>query len=165
MSGLTHEKRVSTTDEWFTPPEVFEDIIRIRFDMDVCSPGQDAVPHIPADFHLTVKEDGLTSDWLASVWMNPPYKDTVRWVDRMLQHHQRNGSGIVLTFARTGTSWAQRLLSSADAVLFLNKRIRFMRPDGTRPGSPGADSMLCAFGRCEATALRSAATRGHGVLR
>jgi len=35
-----HEQSVGATDEWFTPPYVF-DAFGCEFDMDVASPGQD----------------------------------------------------------------------------------------------------------------------------
>jgi hypothetical protein len=38
-----HEQSVGKSDEWYTPPDVF-DALGCRFDLDVSSPGRDATP-------------------------------------------------------------------------------------------------------------------------
>jgi hypothetical protein len=47
-----HEQSVGATDEWFTPPYVF-DALGCEFDMDVASSGQDLTPWIPARRFVT----------------------------------------------------------------------------------------------------------------
>ena len=42
-----HEQSVGATDEWYTPPRVF-DALGCSFDLDVASPGQEVTPGIPA---------------------------------------------------------------------------------------------------------------------
>ena len=42
-----HEQCVGATDEWYTPPHVF-DALDCRFAMDVASPGRDVTPWIPS---------------------------------------------------------------------------------------------------------------------
>jgi hypothetical protein len=64
-----HEQSVGATDEWFTPPYVF-DALGCEFDMNVTSPGQDLTPWIPARRFVTCH--GLAAPWSGFVWMNPP---------------------------------------------------------------------------------------------
>lgn len=140
--GFVHESSRNESVEWYTPPSVFE-ALGCRFDLDVCSPGADKC-FVPADFHLTVADDGLTSQWRGFVWCNPPYgRETGRWLDRMGEHR----NGVALVFARTGSTWFQRAARSADVVLFVEKRIKFVSGITGKPaGSPGADSALFGWG-------------------
>ena len=140
--GLVHEARVGASDEWYTPASFFQFVLPcVMFDVDVCSPGA-AKCAVPARRHITAEEDGLRTPWEGFAWCNPPYSNTLPWARRMAEHDH----GMMITFARTDTEWGQLLLRHASWVLFLRKRIRFVRPDGTSPGSPGAGSMLCSFG-------------------
>ena len=65
-----HELAVGQSDEWYTPPEVFN-AIGLRFDMDVASPGASVVPWVTADEHIT--SESLTKEWRGRIWMNPPF--------------------------------------------------------------------------------------------
>lgn len=145
-SGLVHEKRVIETPEWYTPREVFHGMVGTKFDLDPCSPGKHVVPWIPAAEHLTKEQDGLRTPWDGkSVWMNPPYgNETGLWTEKACRHARNGGTVAALLFARTDTAWFHDMMSGFPQaqVLFLKSRIRFMKPDGSRGGSPGCGSML-----------------------
>ena len=84
----------SATQEWFTPPRVFE-AMGMEFDMDVASPGAGIVPWIPAKRHLTLTEDSLKTPWQEFVWLNPPYglrNGMQAWLDKFVAH----GNGVIL---------------------------------------------------------------------
>jgi hypothetical protein len=140
--GFVHESSRNESVEWYTPSSVFE-ALGCRFDLDVCSPGADK-SFVPADFHFTAADDGLTSQWRGFVWCNPPYgRETGRWLDRMGEHR----NGIALTFSRTDTTWFHKAARSADVVLFVEKRISFICGATGKPaGSPGAGSALFGWG-------------------
>lgn len=141
-TGFTHEKTVNTSIEYYTPKHIF-DMLGVVFDMDVASPLEGPLPWIPAVRHLTSKEDGLASPWVGFVWCNPPYgKETIKWLKKMSEHK----NGIALVFARTDTNWFHNHVTTADAILFLNKRIKFVDRDQNEGGSPGCGSMLIAWG-------------------
>lgn len=165
--GFTHEARVHPVerDEWYTPKWLF-DALGLTFDLDPCSPGADKVPWVPAAKHLTRADDGLATAWPATarVWVNPPYLDNDAWIGRVVAHCAGSGTAVLLTFARTDTRWAQTLLQTASAVLFVRKRIRFIDVDGKEGGHPGAGSMISAFGEEERRALERMARAGHGSL-
>ena len=154
-TGFTHESAKSNTIEWYTPKYIF-DVIGLEFDLDVCSPGNHIVPWIPAKKHLTINDDGLNATWSGTVWCNPPYgRETAKWMKRMLEH----GNGIALVFARVDTNWFHNYCLEATAILFLNKRINFIRHDQVHKyttgekicnSGSGAGSMLVAYGeKCE----------------
>lgn len=150
--GFTHESTINESVEWYTPPEIFE-ALNVTFDLDPCSPGE-GLTFVPATRHLTVKDDGLTSDWGNSfVFVNPPYgAQTAAWMKKLAEH----GNGIALVFARTDVKWFHEIADQLDAVLFVQSRIRFYQGSKTnRGGSPGAGSMMLAFGDKAVTVLQN----------
>lgn len=155
-TGFTHESFVSESAEWYTPPEVFT-AIGLRFDLDPCSPGP-GKSFVPADQHYTIDDDGLTSPWHGTVFVNPPYgQQTGAWMRKLADH----GDGIGLVFARTEVRWFHDVADRADLVCFMKNRLRFYRGNLTDHGKDaGTGSMLIAFGQKSATAL---STSGLGM--
>lgn len=75
-----------------------------------------------------------------------------------------HNNGILLLFARLDNKLFQdMILPRATAVLFMRRRVRFYREDGTQGGSPGIGSVLIAFGSQNALALRSSGIEGFYV--
>jgi hypothetical protein len=158
-SFLDTDKETSTID-WWTPPEVFEAMGWPQFDLDVCSPGPEVVDWIPASWHLTEKEDGLSSPWSGFVWMNAPYGERngiQQWVTRFIEH----GDGIALVPDFTSTNWWQTLAAAADAVLFVRPKIQFLPKRMAATNTLG--STLVAIGDRGVTALQHAEHYGRGV--
>lgn len=143
-SGFAHESSRNESFEWYTPPEVF-DALGVRFDLDPCSPGA-GLSFVPADKHLTIVDDGLATPWDPAdlVWVNPPYgSETPKWMRKLAAH----GNGIALVFARTDVAWFHEVMPKASVVCFVKSRIRFYKGSiESQGGSPGAGSMLIAFG-------------------
>lgn len=157
-AGFSHESTKNKTVEWYTPKYIF-DAIGIFFDLDPCSPGKDIVPWVPARQVLTIADDGLMAKWTGNVWLNPPYGPrTPYWLERLALH----GTGIALLFARTDAKWFHSFVSMADAVCFVRGRIRFVSEAYSEDyanqqhepkDSPGAGSMLIAYGKENAIAI------------
>lgn len=150
MSGFTHESSINESVEWYTPPEIFE-ALGLTFDLDPCSPGP-GKSYVPTLKHYTIHDNGLLSPWNQDlVWVNPPYGPYTRvWMEKLANH----GNGIALVFARTDVAWFQKHGVKADVICFINSRVRFFQGDITkRGGSPGAGSMLLAYGKKAADAL------------
>lgn len=151
---------VGATDEWYTPPEVFE-ALGCSFDLDVAAPQRDT--HVPTRQCFTVTDDGLRCNWRGFVWMNPPFGGRgalAPWLDKFFDH----GSGIALTPDRTSAPWFQEAWRRADAVLFVCDKIKFIRPDGSRGKQPGTGTALWASGAQAVAALERAARAGFGIL-
>mgnify|MGYP001765539388 CR=1 FL=1 len=155
--GFSHESAHNESIEWYTPPEIFK-ALGLVFDLDPCSPGA-GLSHVPARKHYTIDDDGLTSSWFsdqgAMVFMNPPYgKHTPDWMARLAEHARDGGQGIALVFARTDVKWFQEHCTGADLICFVSSRIRFYKGNTTdQAGSPGAGSMLVAYGPDAARAV------------
>ena len=160
--GFTHESTYNESKEWYTPRKIFQ-ALGVDFDLDPCSPGQDIVPWIPAQIHLTIRDDGLTHKWWGNVFMNPPYgSDTPAWMRRLVAHSRIDEGGIALVFARPDTQWFHDYVPKADAICFIKGRIHFvpaekatLYADGQYQPKAGcgAASMLVAYGRENARAL------------
>lgn len=161
MSGFSHElPNDGKTVEWYTPAWIFE-ALGLSFDLDPCTPVGRVLEWIPAAKRHTVEDDGLRQPWSGRVWCNPPYgRETSKWLDRMGQH----GNGIALVFARCDCAWFHDAAATAEAILFFRGRIRFVSGDGQPSGTPGAGSILIAWGSDNAVALSRMALAGHGCL-
>jgi hypothetical protein len=131
------------TNEWYTPPEIFQSL-GCEFDLDAAAP-PGGVDWIPAARHYSYLDDGLGQPWEGRVWLNPPYgPHTAPWLGRLAQH----GNGIALVFARTDVTWFHTITRDASLVCFVRGRVRFIRAAGPqRKGhNAAAPSCLIAFG-------------------
>src|SRR6266566_5532678 len=89
-----------------------------------------------------------------------------RWIGRLAEH----GRGTALLHARTETEWFRICWECASAVLFMARRIIFVKPDGTecttRSGeraNSGAPPVLVAFGDYDAMRLWTFAAEHGGA--
>jgi hypothetical protein len=135
MSISSHEKpNKGATDIWLTPLEIINKLG--HFDLDPCG----------ESFHKTANtiytENGLEKKWFGRVWLNPPYSEVEKWLNRLCEH----GNGIALVFARVDTKWAQKIMPKADSVFFPNRRLYFLTKELERKGNAGAPSMFLSFG-------------------
>lgn len=147
-----HQRTRGILEEWLTPRPFIEALG--PFDLDPCAPVSRPWP--TAAHHLTVREDGLREPWAWSsfVWLNPPYGPaTPLWMERMQMHP---GGGLALVFARTDTAWWHRSVwPHASAILFLEGRLNFCRPDGSASHfNAGGPSCLVAYGQEAVARLR-----------
>lgn len=149
------------TNDWITPRHILEALG--PFDLDPCA--CDPQPWPTAKVMWTVDDDGLSRPWPedAFVWLNPPYgKLTGPSLSRMPKHP---AGGIALIFARTETQmfW-EHIWKQADAIMFLNKRLWFYRPDGSRGNTnAGGPSCLIAYGSQAELRLRKSGLQGAVV--
>lgn len=149
-----HEQAVGKSDEWYTPPYIFE-AMGCRFDMDVASPGASAVPWVPAETHLTKQEPG---EWSGFIWMNPPFggrNGLAPWLDKFAEH----AWGICLVPDRTSAPWWQTFVPRCDLILFVSPKIKFISGDGTPNSSPAQGTCLCGIGTLAKQALYRAAPK------
>ena len=153
---MSHWESPSKSDDWFTPPHVFE-ALGCTFDLDVAGNHRARVPTRGALY-----SGGLEADWNGFVWMNPPFgvrNSLGAWLRRFFDH----GNGVALTPDRTSAPWFREAWPRADAVLFTPK-LQFLRPDGTAGKSPSNGTALWAAGSAATLALHRAARAHLGVL-
>lgn len=144
-------------DEWLTPPHIINALG--GFDLDPCSPVNR--PWATAKKHYTINDNGLMLPWDGKVWCNPPYGDqAVRWLEKCALH----GNAIALTFARTETKmFFSTVWNHADAVLFIQGRLKFYHVTGEEGDAAGAPSVLIAYGKENAEILKSCKIKGKFI--
>ncbi len=195
--GFSHEKNSQETSdcEWYTPAALFE-AIGLEFDLDPGHPVGTPLEWVPADRVYTEEDDGLSLPWFGRLWLNAPYRNMELWYAQMARActgvdvdsgqpynpevldvdgnvivPRFPRGGIALNFIRSSTDWFQRYATTCDALLLINKRIRFVDRTGQpkkvwktdkdgnngawKLSSPGADSVLLAWGADCVEALQS----------
>jgi len=155
-----HEQSVGSTDEWYTPPEIFRAMGAV-FDLDVASPGRDVVPWVPAVEHLTA--GSLEAEWRGFVWMNPPFgprNGIVPWLEKFIAYR----NGVCLVPDRTSAPWWQAWAVRMELILFVSPKPRFVNATGEPGPSPPNGVCLGALGAHGVAALRRARSFGLGVL-
>ena len=155
MTLGSHQKTIGTSQVHLTPRWIIEALG--PFDLDPCA--ADPRPWDCADVNLCEADDGLRQPWAGRMWLNPPF-DRYRvgkWIGRLAEH----GRGAALLHARTETEWFRICWQNATAILFMAKRLIFVKSDGTpcttRSGeraNSGAPPVLVAFGDYDAMRLR-----------
>lgn len=157
---MSKHETPSRSDEWYTPQHVFT-ALGCRFDMDVASPGIDAVPWVPSNYHIVA--GSLEKEWTGFIWMNPPFggrNGLIPWLDKFTKH----GNGIALTPDRTSAPWWRRFAPMMDAILFVSPKLHFVPGPGALASSPAQGTSLMAMGLQGIKALRRAADNGLGTL-
>jgi hypothetical protein len=95
---------------------------------------------VNASRYYTKERSGLDVRWDGKVWMNPPYSASLikQFAEKLKVECLFGGvTGFcVLTNNATETKWFSDILNVADAVCFLNKRVRFLDPEGNEGASP-----------------------------
>lgn len=153
--NTTFERTKNSTDEWYTPKEII-DALGI-FDTDPCAPPQPLWR--TAGTMYNKHDNGLIQQWHGRVWLNPPYSRPLicQFLEKMSSHN----NGIALLFNRCdSTLFQEYVLSKCSGILFLNKRIKFFRPDGTQGHNPGCGSILVAYGENNLETLKSCPLQG-----
>lgn len=156
---MSHEA-AGLSDEWYTPKWIF-DALDETFDLDPagCKSEHSCVPALNS---LTIDDDGLSADWVGFVWLNPPFgrsHDKEAWFSKFFNHE---GGGIALSPCRGGTVWWHQNLIKADAVLFVEKRISFIQPNGKPKNGNTVGTCLWASGERAVAALKVASNNGIG---
>ena len=117
-------KDYTPADDYYTPKPIF-DALGLTFDIDVCAP-TGGVPWIPAKQSFDLETDGLSQDWDALVWCNPPYSKPGPWIDKFIEH----GNGIMLVQISRSKGF-MRLWDQALGIIFPdNKMMKFVTLDG-----------------------------------
>lgn len=159
-----HEQSVGATDEWYTPPHVFE-ALGCEFDVDVASPGGEITPWIPAKRFIT--KQSLHMGWHGFVWMNAPFgarNGLLPWLDKFFENALNHRGGIALTPDRTSAPWWQKYAAKADAILFVSPKLKFIGADGKPGKSPAQGTTLLASSEYGVRALKRAAGCGLGIV-
>jgi len=159
MTKFYQTDKSTTTDVWLTPPSLIEQLG--EFDLDPCSPNNLPWKTAKSFYSLENNQCGLSLPWDGRVWLNPPYSNWVPFMEKLKTHN----NGIALIFARTETKgFFDHVWDGADSILFLKRRVKFVKADLSGGGSSTAPSVLIAYGKENTTALKNSKLDGKLVL-
>lgn len=151
----SHQSAKMGKDEWLTPPGLLE--MLGEFDLDPCAPI--IRPWSTAKNHLTIEDDGLTSEWKGRVFCNPPYGlMAATWLNKCADH----GNTIALIFARTETRmFFDHVWNKAHGILFIEGRLFFHHVTGEKASAnAGAPSVLVAYNEETSNFLKNCDIKG-----
>jgi hypothetical protein len=156
----SHQQTLGVSQSHFTPRWIIERLG--PFDTDPCA--GDPRPWDCARSNYTIADDGFSRPWLGIVFLNPPFNryQVAHWVCKLANH----GHGIALLHARTEAQWFRPIWEEASGILFLSRRIKFCRADGTEhEANSGAPPVLVAFGADALKRLKGSGIEGALVER
>ena len=143
------------TDDWYTPPWIFEDM-GVTFDVDVAAP-VGGVPWIPAIEYYSPDDDGLSQEWNGFVWCNPPYSAPFAWCDKWAAHR----NGIIVLRADLSTRGPAAAFASATSLFVPTPRLQFVNGHSETANAVNFSTLLFAAGdRADAALSRFPLTRG-----
>lgn len=144
-----------TTDVRLTPPNLIKSLG--EFDLDPCSPNNLKWKTAQEFYSLENNQNGLELPWHGRIWLNPPYSNWVPFMQKLAEHN----NGIALIFARTETKgFFDWVWPKADSILFLKRRVKFLRADGEKGGSSTAPSVLISYGKNNTKSLEKSNIEG-----
>jgi hypothetical protein len=123
----------SASDEWCTPPHIFELALDVMGEIDLDpswhpdSPVQASTTYIEAD-------DGLARPWHGRTWLNPPYgREIGAWIDKLVDEHEAGqvSEALALIPARVDAAWF-RLLDPYPRC-FVYGRLTFSNSENSAP--------------------------------
>ena len=155
MQKFYQTDKETTTDVWITPKYILDALG--EFDLDPASNPFIPWPTASRFYSLENNEDGLALPWAGRVWCNPPYSNWVGFLKKLKEHN----NGIALIFARTETAgFFANVWDGADSILFLKKRVQFLKIPSLTTGASTAPSVLIAYGSENTKSLQMALENG-----
>lgn len=134
-----------TSDHWATPPTLVRELeVEFgSFDLDPCCHRETA----KAPAFYTPEDDGLSKPWFGRVFMNPPYSDPGRWLQKAIDETTSGRAQLVVGLLPvcTDTAWFHQLVKDRAEVRFLRGRVRFYGWMETPISSPRNPSMLLIY--------------------
>lgn len=107
-----------------TPPELYQQLDQeFHFDHDPCPLHRgDTTP------------DGLKSDWGKSNFVNPPFSEISKWLEKGKEEMKKGNKSVFLVTARTNTNyWCKYVWQGASEIRFVMGKIKFQ---GYKNGFP-----------------------------
>jgi hypothetical protein len=148
---------VTTTDDWYTPPWLFDGMAE-TFDLDVCTPFG-GVPWIPCLNYFTPEDDGLAQMWEGFIWCNPPYSKPLPWCERWATH----GNGVIVLRTDLSSRGPALAFAAASSVFVPTPRLQFVNGHGDQKEAVSFSTVLLGAGSRADAALNR--LTGRGIMR
>lgn len=101
--GIFNEQRFASNNQVYeTPDDLFIPLMNeFHFTLDVCADESNAKC---AKF-FNEEMDGLNQNWSGVCWMNPPFKEVKKWVEKAHLESLKGVTTVALICAKTNTNW------------------------------------------------------------
>ncbi len=110
----------SQSDNWRTPEKFYKELNKeFGFDFDPC----------PAN----PKFDGLKIDWGSCNFVNPPYSEISKWVEKAYNENKKGKTVVMLIPSRTDTKWWHEYIMKANEIRFIKGRLKFSGHKNSAP--------------------------------
>lgn len=141
----------SKSNDWETPKWLYDKLdCEFVFTLDPCATEENA----KCEEYFTKEQDGLKQDWTGNVFVNPPFKDVKKWVEKAWEEVfvKKNAKIVVMLIAaRTDTRWFHEYIWSEKEneprpcveIRFIKGRLKY--GDGKAPAT--FPSMIVIFSR------------------
>jgi len=119
----------SDSDEWYTPSWLFDLLHKeFNFNLDPCS----------KENNLNCKnyfnENGLNQKWFGNVFVNPPYSNISKWVEKCFNETKNCNVIVLLIPARTDTRYFHDYcMNAASELRFIKGRLKFSASKNSAP--------------------------------
>jgi site-specific DNA-methyltransferase (adenine-specific) len=109
-------------DQWATPKWLYAALDReFGFTLDPCS---DLEKRLCAKWY-TILDNGLLRNWATeTVFMNPPYSETAKWMGKAYGAAQEGATVVCLVPARTDTVWWHEYAMTTE-IRLIRGRLKF----------------------------------------
>lgn len=98
------------SDNWRTPKIIYEYYMKLGF--------YDPCPY-ESEF------DGLQIEWKEKNFVNPPYSQISKWVDKSIEQNKKGKDVVLLIPARTDTKYFKKLVDYGCRIGFVTGRLHF----------------------------------------
>lgn len=98
------------TDDWKTPSYIYEQALKLGL-FDPCPFQSEA--------------DGLAMDWKERNFVNPPYSQIKKWVEKSIEQRKKGHKVLLLIPARTDTKAFRLLYDFGAEFYFIEGRLKF----------------------------------------
>jgi len=132
MSGDNQWWQTEENDAVATSPDLWRPLARAMngFDLD---PAAGCEPTPIAENRYTPADDGLTTAWYGTVWLNPPFSEKTPWYRRLVNQY-RNGevdAAVAIATVDPSADWFHDWFSTAEVIGYLDGRDWYLGYDGT----------------------------------
>jgi hypothetical protein len=124
------------------------------FDLDPCGSHRQEKP-IALKVYRYPEDDGLFLPWVGAVFVNPPFSELPKWVNRFVLHR----NGVLLVPARVEVEWFWRLWAYCDGIFLTKGPIKYLCPESKNPPRFFGGA-FCAIGGENVKRLRKIPLKG-----
>jgi phage N-6-adenine-methyltransferase len=75
--------------------------------------------------------DALKIEWKDKTYVNPPYSNPLPFVEKAIEESKKGKRIVMLLKVDSSTKWFAKLIEAKAHILWLNGRIRYMKPEFT----------------------------------